>query len=90
MMAEKRRTSARIKAEPTSKRTRYSEEIQEKPKSTPKATKTAGAKDVPKAPKEPAPPTLPTRITENKSLPVLEAIQGLKLLDTEYQSIKER
>ncbi|KAF2437146.1 hypothetical protein EJ08DRAFT_728819 [Tothia fuscella] len=88
MMEGKRRTSSRIKAEPAAKR-RYSEEIHEKAKSTPRKLISAATKDVAKTPKEPAASTLPTRITEAKPLPVLEAMQALKLLDTEYQSIKE-
>jgi hypothetical protein len=94
MMAEKRRTSSRIKTEPAAKR-RLSEQIPEKPKTIEKATKTnattASGKDASaKAVKEVPVLTLPTKISDSKPLPVLNALQSLSLLDSEYQSMRDR
>jgi hypothetical protein len=93
-MAEKRRTSSRIKIEPAAKR-RLSEQISEKPKTVEKAAKTAATtasgKDASaKAVKDTPVTTLPTKISDSKALPVLNALQSLHLLDNEYQSMKDR
>jgi hypothetical protein len=90
----KRRTSSRIKTEPAAKR-RLSELEAEEAKAAEKPTKSsAGAaskKDAAaKAVKETPVLTLPTKISDNKPLPVLSALQSLSLLDSEYQSVKER
>jgi hypothetical protein len=94
MMAEKRRTSSRIKTEPAAKR-RLSEQISEKPKAVEKAVKTtattASGKDaLAKVVKDTPVTTLPTKISDNKPLPVLSALQSLNLLDADYQSMKDR
>lgn len=91
-MVEKRRTSSRIKAEPAAKRLQ-TESIQEKPKAAEKPAKSAIAagKEAAKAAKEAAGPTLPTKVSDSKPLPVLNAFQELKLLgDGDYQTVKER
>jgi len=87
-MAETRRTSARIKAEPLSKR-RMSEIEAEKPKPASKRQKTPPAKNQAIS-KEPAVAILPTKISDSKPLPTVKEPQPSDLLDSEYQSVLER
>jgi hypothetical protein len=90
-MAEKRRQSSRIKTEPAAKR-RISESLVEKPKvpeKAAKATPVGAGKDTKTAKDNPV-ATLPTKISDSKPLPVLAALQSLNLLDSEYQSMRER
>jgi hypothetical protein len=90
----KRRTSSRIKTEPAAKR-RLSELEAEEAKAAEKPAKSAAAaasrKDAAAKPVKDTPVlTLPTKITDSKPLPVLSALQSLSLMDSEYQSVKDR